>query len=256
MSTVKIIETGKKFGNMNTQKAFYPEGLSRDEIKEIFMKNREAVGEHFGFDGHKMFMADQNHKRGTYFEISRDYVEANPNGWTDIPEDILIVTDKVPGVAIGHPVADCPVIMLSDVAQGVTAIAHCSAELIDKRMPMMIADALVDAYSSKDEDIIAYVGACAGSEWTYDRFPAWARDQKMWEKGIYMGDDGLFHIDMKKVIASQMRERNIGNVSYSSYNTITDPNFYSNSIARIDPEKAGRQFSGAFYPEEKGRGRK
>ena len=255
MSTVKIVETGKKFGNMNTNKAFYPEGLSRDEIKEIFMKNREAAGEHFGFDGHKMFMADQNHKSGTYFEISRDYVEANPNGWTDIPEDILIITDKVPGVVIGHPVADCPVIMMSDVVQGVTAIAHCSAELIDKRMPMMIADALVDAYSSKDEDIVTYVGALAGSEWTYDRFPAWAKDQKMLEKGIYMGEDNLFHIDMKKVIAAQMRERNIANVSYSPYNTITNPDFYSNSMARINPDKAGRHFSGAFYEEEKGKSR-
>ena len=217
------------------------------------MKNREAIGEHFGFDGHKMFMADQNHKRGTYFEISRDYVEANPNGWTDIPEDILIITDKVPGVAIGHPVADCPVTMMSDVSKGVTAIAHCSAELIDKRMPMMIADALVDAYSSKDEDIVTYVGAFAGSEWTYDKFPLWAKDQKMWEKGIYMGEDNLFHIDMKKVIALQMRERNINNVSYSPYNTITNPDFYSNSMARINPEKAGRHFSGAFYEEEQGR---
>ena len=238
MSTVKIVETGKKFGNMNANKAFYPEGLSREEVKEIFMKNREAAGEHFGFDGHKMFMADQNHKSGTYFEISRDYVEANPNGWTDIPEDILIITDKVPGVVIGHPVADCPVIMMSDVVQGVTAIAHCSAELIDKRMPMMIADALVDAYSSKDEDIVAYVGAL---------------DEKMWEKGIYMGEDNLFHIDMKRVIALQMRERNINNVSYSSYNTITNPNFYSNSLARVNPDKAGRHFSGAFYEEEKGK---
>lgn len=251
MSTVKIIETGKKFGNMNLNKNFYPEGLSRDEIKEIFMKNREAVGEYFGFDGHKMFMADQKHKSGTYFEISRDYVEANPNGWTDIPEDILIITDKVPGVVIGHAVADCPVIMMSDVRKGVTAIAHCSAELIDKRMPMMIADALVDAYSSNDEDIVTYVGAFAGSEWTYDKFPAWAKDQKMWKNAIYMGEDNLFHIDMKRVIALQMSERNIQHVSYSSYNTITNPNFYSNSLARINPDKAGRHFCGAFYQVEK-----
>ena len=58
---------------------------------------------------------------------------------------------------------------------------------------------------------------------------------------------------MKRVIALQMRERNINNVSYSSYNTITNPNFYSNSLARVNPDKAGRHFSGAFYAEEKGK---
>lgn len=246
---LKVFETGKRFGNMNLNKAFYPDGLTSDEIRKVFMNNRMKAGEYFGFDGHKMFMADQVHKSGTYFEITEDFVEANPNGWADIPEDILIITDRVPGVVVGHPVADCPVIMMSDVKNNVTAVAHCSAALIDKRMPMMIADALVDAYSSKDEDIVAYIGAAAGSEWTYDKFPSWAVDQKMWEKGIYMGNDNLFHIDMKTVILSQMRERNIGMISCSPYNTITNPNFYSNSLARVNPDKAGRHFTGAFYED-------
>ena len=54
------------------------------------------------------------HFCSAFFEIDRDYVEANPNGWTDIDEDILVVTKKTPGVVIGHPVADCPVVMTAD----------------------------------------------------------------------------------------------------------------------------------------------
>ena len=87
-------------------------------------------------------MADQLDKCGTYFNITEEYVRDNPKGWSDIREDILIVNDKVPGVVIGHPVADCPVIMMTDKNKGVAAIAHCSAELIDKKLPIFILNAL------------------------------------------------------------------------------------------------------------------
>lgn len=262
MSAIKVVETGNRYGNMNTAARFYPEGLSVEERKAIFLDRRMKAGNYYGFDGHKMFMASQvnfsraikneNTHQATYFEITNDYVEANPNGWSDINEDILIITDKVPGVVIGHPVADCPVIMMKDTKNHAVAIGHCSAELIDKRLPMMIADALVDAYGSRDEDIIAYIGSRAGKSWTYDIWPRFATDKELWKYAIYMGEDNLFHINMKKAISSQMRERNIeaNNITYSNIDTITNPNYYSNSAGRNNPEKLGRNFTGVFFPEK------
>lgn len=248
MKNVTILESGNKYGNMNLNSKFYPEGMSSSEIKSLFLRNRLAFGQDFGFDGHKMFMADQVYQNGSYFEITEDYVEANPYGWSDISEDILIVSDKVPGVVIGHSVADCPVVIMADEKQGVLGICHCSATLIDKRFPMMLADALVDAYGSKDEDISVYVGACAANTWTYDKFPGFVTDKKMWEKAIYFGDDGLFHIDMRIVLQEQFRERNVDlNVIYNMDDTITNPNYYSNSLSKIDSSKAGRHFTGAMY---------
>ena len=250
---LKIVETGNKFGTMNT--GTMPKELSRDEKLAKFKEHRMAVGNEYGFDWHKMFMADQVDKKGTYFEITEDYVETNPNGWTDINQDILIITDKLPGVVIGHPVADCPVVIMQDVKQNVCAIAHCSAELIDKKMPMMIAEALLDAYKSKDEDIIAYISACAGPDWTYNVYPKWATDRKMWESGIEVDDNGIFHINIRKVINNQLRERNISNIQFNMDDTITNPNYYSNCAASPyglnDPTKYGRNFSGAFYKVKK-----
>ena len=46
----------------------------------------------------------------------------------------MIITDSVPGVVIGHAVADCPVVMMVDEKRGVAAIGHCSAEMIDKKL--------------------------------------------------------------------------------------------------------------------------
>lgn len=223
--------------------------LTKSDKNMIFANHRRAFAEANGFDWHKMFMADQVNKNGSYFEITRDYVENNSNGWTDIPEDILIITDEVPGVAIGHPVADCPVIIMEDVKNKVTAIAHCSAELIDKRMPMMIADALSSAYNTKDEDIKVRVSSCAGPTWTYDKWPGFANDKTIWEDTCAITEwDNEFKINIRAAIAGQLIERGIGqNVSYDFADTIIDKEYYSNSASRSNPDKYGRQFTGAIY---------
>ena len=248
IGNAKIVETGIEYGNMNTAKAFYPENYTAEDRKNAFLEHRLSAGEGFGFDGHKMFMADQKDKTGSWFEIDNEYVEENPNGWSDISEDILVITDDVPGVVIGHPVADCPVVMAFDRALGVAAIGHCSANLVDIKMPMLVVDALLDSYGSRDEDILSYVSMCAGKSWTYDSYPKWAKDTKMWDKAITLGKDGLYHIDLKSVVAAQLCERNVGELVMSQIDTITDPRFYSNSAAfNGDSTKKGRNFAGTFY---------
>lgn len=228
--------------------------LTKEDKAMIFREHRKALGEAKGFDWKKMFMADQTKKNGSYFEITKDYVEANPNGWTDIPEDILMVSYENPGVVIGHPVADCPVIMMNDMKNGVVAVGHCSAELIDKKMPMMIADALVDAYGTKEEDLSIMVSACAGNEWTYDSYPKWATDKEFWKDCIIFEND-MFKIDLRKAIKKQFEMRKISedkvfSTVYNLADTLSDKYYYSNAMARTNKEKYGRQFEGAFWKEE------
>ncbi|MBR2678436.1 MAG: laccase domain-containing protein [Bacilli bacterium] len=248
----RIVETGIAYGNMNTAKRFYPEDYTVEDRQRAFLSHRLKAGKDFGFDGHKMFMADQTDKTGTWFELDQDCVEANPNGWSDISEDILVITDDVPSVVIGHPVADCPVVMAFDVEKGVAAIGHCSADLVDIKMPMLVVDALLESYGSRDEDIVAYVSMCAGISWTYDSYPKWAKDEKMWEKAITLGEDGLYHINLKRVVRKQLLDRNVAGVLMSPDDTITDPRYYSNSAAfNGDSTKNGRNFAGTFFTGKK-----
>lgn len=270
--SLKIIDVGNQFGTMNTSSislsnlseldksylyAIFGVLVDHDsklnsEIRQIiFERHRRAMADHYGFDASKIFIADQKNKDGSSFEITREFVEANPDGlMTSIPEDILITTDKVPGVVIGHPIADCPVVMAADLRKGAVAIAHCSAELIDKKMPMMVVDALQRAYDSKDDEIVAYISACAGNDWTYDNYPRWATDRKLWDGAITL-DNGVFRIDMRKVILNQLAERNIKDMRFNMDNTRTNPNYYSNSMASPnggnDPAKSGRNFAGVFF---------
>ena len=249
---VKIVESTREFGIMNANSRFYPMRYDAARREKEFMKHRKKLGEFYGFDPNKFFMADQLDKSGTYFEITEEYVEDNPKGWSDIPEDILVISKDVPGVVIGHPVADCPVVMVSDSRRGVSAIGHCSCELIDKRLPMMVADALVDAYGSYDEDLHIYVSACAGEDWIYQNYPRWAEDYDFWKDCIYE-EDGIFKIDIRKALSKQFNDRNIKkeNIVYNPADTITDKNYYSNFASSPnglgDKSKLGRHFAGLFY---------
>ena len=254
--SLKIVESTVDFGNMNANKRFYPDEMSLEDREKAFFEHRMMLGNYYGFDPNKFFMADQLDKNGSYFEITDEYVKDNPKGWSDIREDILIVTDKVPGVVIGHPVADCPVVMISDLKNSVTAIGHCSCELIDMKLPIMIADALVDAYSSKDEDLYVYVSACAGDSWTYNNFPGWAKDLSLWKEAI-VDENGIFRINLRKALLKQLKERKImgDKIYFNNADTITDYRYYSNFASSPNglnqSFKAGRHFAGAFYSEGK-----
>ena len=277
---IRIIESRKDFGTMNTGTVRYSNLTEEDkrflckkhhidivdlehydlvsDRKEIFNRHRENLGAAMGFDGRHMFMADQAHKTGSHFEITKEYVRDYPEGWTNIPEDILVVTSHTPKVVIGHPVADCPVVMMMDRKQGVSAIGHCSGEMIDKRLPEMIAEVLRKDYGSKADELIAYVSASIGPGWTYDCFPRWAKDEKIWDSCIYMGEDGLFHIDLKPAIMLQLIKSGLQreHIMFSQDDTQKNPNYYSNSMAsqKENPafEKMGRHFAGMFYTDEDG----
>ncbi len=226
--------------------------FTKEDKNRIFNTHWENFAHDNGFNPSSKFMADQVDKKGTYFELEKDYVEANPGGWTDINEDILVITDKVPGVVACHPVADCPVVIMHDKKQNIAALAHCSADLVDKKMPMMVADALTQGYGTKEEDISILVGAHAGSNWTYDSYPKWATDENLWNDCI-TEKDGLYKINLRKALLKQFVERKLGEckMQMSLTDTITDSRYYSNSAQRNDSSKLGRHIEGIFFEDDK-----
>jgi hypothetical protein len=247
INNLHIIQTHIKDGNMNLAAAFYKEEMTAAERSEDFLNRRLILGKKHGFDGHMMFMAEQVTKDGSYRIIDEELMKNNPNGWADINEDILIVTKDTPGVVIGHPLADCPLVIITDPFKGVTAVGHCSAAMVDMKLPMYIVEALRDAYDSKKEEMYAYITASAGPNWTYDCYPKWATDEKIWGSSI-ISDSGMYKIDIKKAIISQLDDCGIAGYSMNNDDTITNPNYYSNSAASHGIlEKKGRHFAVAFY---------
>ncbi len=248
-----IVESGKTFGHMNSNPKFYPQGWTLDQIKSDFLFRRCQLGNEFGFDGHKMFIADQKDKTGTYFVIEKDFVKAYEDGWdASIPQDILVMSDKVTETVIGEPLADCALVAAYDPRTRTAAIAHCSAELTDKRIPEATIEALRSVTDAKSEYILTYISACAGRGWTYDRHPRWAEHDDVWD-GALVEENGIWHIDLRHAIEEQLLHKGIlvSNMQISNIDTLTDPDFYSNSAAyNGDPTKSGRHFAGVFFKEK------
>src|SRR5699024_8867939 len=95
---------------------------------------------------------------------------------------------------------------------------------------------------------LATVSACAGEKsYIYDKYPDWAKDEKVWKNSI-IEQEKQYYINLKQAIKEQFDERNINKYIMKDEDTITDPNFYSNSAAyNGHNEKAGRNFAGAYY---------
>lgn len=250
VNNVRVIDTTRDFGCMNTAEKFYDEGLSKEERKALFLEHRRLVSlfQGNGFDPYKFYMPSQK-KDGSSTVLTQEMVDDYQDGWDlDIESDILIVTDKTPGVVAGYPVADCPVLVASDLKNGVTATAHCGAEMIDNYLPQMTIEALQSKYDSKLDDIYIYIGSHAGKNWTYDSMPKWAKEN-FWEEigAIHQTQDGNYKIDLRKALLYQLNPEKFETYIVNDDDTITNNNYFSNSAARNNKEKAGRQFTGAYY---------
>ena len=251
-----IIDVGGiEYGTMSAGALYNPRKMTLEKREKAFLKRRINLGEKFGFNGYMMFTSRQQDKNGSYKIIDEDVIKSNPDGCkTDIKEDILIVTTETPEVVIGHATFDYPVIMMTDIKKGFTAVAHCTPELIDSKLPMMIADSLLTVCGSRDQDIYAYVSATLGPDFSTNKYPIWARDKELWENVITnesLNDKNLFKINLRKAIAKQFEERNVLYYSMNDVDTITDSRYFSryasNSKEIKSQKKLGCNFAGAYY---------
>ena len=255
LGDVRILDVGNRFGTMNTAAGFYPMKMSLEKRQASFLKKRKEIAKTNDFDYKKFFMASQKLKDGSYCVLTEELVNKHDDGWLlDIPEDILIVTRNTPGVVIGHPIADCPVIIMNDKSRGVTALGHCSAEMVDSLLPINIFQALEKEFGTTCSDVKVYVSSCISDKWEYDCFPTFAKNKEVWCGTIREvstnGKDSVYNIDIRKAIYRQLLAVGISykNIYWNMDDTLTDSNYYSNSGARYDVKKKGRNFAGAYYP--------
>ena len=256
LGDVRILDVGNKFGTMNTAASFYPMKMSLEKRQASFLEKRKEMAKINDFDYKKFFMASQTLKDGSYCVLTDELISRYDDGWLlDIPEDILIITRNTPGVVVGHPIADCPVIIMNDKKRGVTALGHCSAEMVDSLLPINIFQALEKEFGTTCSDVKVYVSSCISDKWEYDCFPTFAKSREVWYGTISevstSGKDSVYNIDIRKAIYRQLLAVGINakNIYWNMDDTLTDTNYYSNSGARFDPKKKGRNFAGAYYPK-------
>lgn len=254
-SRIKIFESGIDDRIMSRNPKFYKHGIKQEEIDQIFLQTRLALGKKYDFDGKKIFQANQknevnkvNYPDGKYIVLGEENMQKDDYWYENLPADILIISSKYPNIVVGNQMADCPILIAEDRYLGVTALSHCGVSYIDRKLPIQTIKALQEAYHSNLSDIYTHITSCASKEsYVYDCYPKWATDKDVWE-GFIIEEDGNYHIDMLNAIIKQLTEIGIRNITCSKEDTVTNPKFYSNCArAKGVLTKKGQNFVGFYY---------
>lgn len=144
--------------------------------------------------------------------------------------------------------ADCPILIVEDRKQGITALSHCGAPYINRELPFQTAEALIKNFNSEANNLYLYIGSNSKKEsYIYDKYPAWATNNKVWDNNI-TNNNGKYTIDMESAIIGQLNELNINNITIRPYDTVTSPLYYSHSaFVKGNINKKGQNFVGFFY---------
>lgn len=144
--------------------------------------------------------------------------------------------------------ADCPILIIEDRKNGVTALSHCGASYIDRKLPEQTVEALIKEFCSKPENLYVYIGSNIKKEsYIYDKYPTWATNIDVWDNFIIEFNNN-YHINLEGAIIKQLEKYNIKNIEVSPYDTATDDIHYSHrAYAQGNETKKGQNFVGFYY---------
>lgn len=256
-SKIVIFESNKLDGKMSKNPKFYPKDVSEEERYKRFYEDRINLGKKLGVNGNHIFRSRQKglspveYPDGKYILLNDSHMKKDDFYFEDLPADILVISEKYPNIIVGNPQADCPVIICEDRKKGYTALSHCGAPYINRKLPQDTIKALIDCCNSNLNDIYVYIGSSIKKEsYIYDKYPKWATNKEVW-KGFIEEKDNLYYIDLVGCIEKQLRDLGIINIEISPINTATDPNYYSHvEEVKGNQKEGGQNFIGFYYKEK------
>lgn len=300
---VSIIETGVLDGQMSfkhylqdtvedfDQMDFSSKEKAIKETREKYEQNMQKVGNEYGFDGRKLVIPYDNgikYRTGEYFIADEKMYQKDKNlKKVKTPGDIVLLKKDNPGIAIGYPVSDDPVVIMEDQKKGITALAHCGLRQIGDRIPLHMINALREEAGSNLNDIKVYISSNLKQESNKVilKPKAIKNNPELWKGCIkkrftfYQGQNtvqkiinlsiGLIssNIDQDQAIINMITNRGIPeeNITVNKKNTYTETDLYSSAKSKMLHESVidGKYLVGAYYEDsfpqytaEKGRTRK
>ena len=253
-SQIVIFEGTKEDGIFSSNKKFFPEEYTEEDIYNEIKKYRINLGDKYNFSGLKMFQVIQKMEDNNDYEdnkaviIDDKYMTKEDYFIEKIHADILMITNKYKGVALSHRMADCPVLIAEDREKGVTAIVHCGLYHINRGLPKELIKALITKFNSNPNNIYLYVGSHIKKEsYLYDTYPRIATNAEIWKNAIEKVGN-KYSIDMEKAILNQLEEFNLGEIKISNINTATDERYASHYEAyKGNINKKGQNIVGFYY---------
>jgi YfiH family protein len=149
-----------------------------------------------------------------------------------------LITDKK-NIFLIVSTADCFPVMIYDKTNGVIAGIHSGWRGTQKAIVPNGIDMMINEFNSKPEDMIVYVGAGISR----DKFEVGEDVANLFEEKYRAGTNGKFFVDIKQVIAGQIKNKGIPdeNIEISELCSYCSSD-YLHSYRR-DGDKSGRMFS-------------
>ena len=298
ISNLKIFETNiydkpmqlKSYFKDYSSEEFDKKGFAGkvDEIERIkieFLKNRILMCKKYGFDGRKIIIPYDNqisYKTGSYF-IADDniYSENEDLIYVKKPSDIVLLKEDNPGIVIGYPVSDDPVVIMEDKEHGISALAHCNLEQISNKVPLYMIKALQREANSNIENLKVYISSNLKKENhnyllkpktiknNHEIWKGYIKKHKLNNENNFIEiicDLLTYQVDQESAIFNMLVKRGIKpkNITISEKDTYKNNELFSSKLVKDFREKSlqGKFLVGAYYegtfPEyeaEKGRTR-
>ena len=253
-SQIVIFEGTKEDGIFSSNRKFFPDNYTEEDIYNEIKKSRIKLGEKYNFSGLKMFQVIQKMEDNEDYEdnkaviIDDSYMTKEDYFTEQIHADILMITNKYKKVALAHRMADCPVLIAEDREQGVTAIVHCGIYHINRGLPRELIRSLIDKFNSKPYNIYLYIGSHIKKDtYIYDNYPKLATNKEIWKDAIEEKDN-KYHIDLEKAILNQLVDFNLGEITISNIDTAKDERYASHYEAyKGNINKKGQNIVGFYY---------
>ena len=256
-SQIVIFEGTKEDGIFSSNRKFFPDNSTEEDIYKAIKESRIRLGQKYNFSGLKMFQVIQKMEDNDDYEdnkaviIDDSYMNKEDYFTEQIHADILIITNKYPKVALAHRMADCPVLIAEDREKGVTAIAHCGIYHINRGLPRELIRILINQFHSDNNKIYLYIGSHIKKDtYIYDTYPTVATNKEIWNNAIEEYN-GKYKIDLTQAILNQIKEFSLGDIIISDINTATDDNYASHYMAyKGNESKKGQNIVGFYYKEK------
>lgn len=253
-SQIVIFEGNMQDGIFSTGKKFYPSTFTKKDIIESIREARIKLGKRYNFSGLKMFQINQKMEDNDEYPDNKDvlitdkYLKKEDYFLQNIKGDILVITNKYKNIALSHRMADCPVLIVEDRKQGISAIVHCGIYHINRGLAREFIRIMLNKYKCKEENLYLYIGSHIKKEsYIYETYPRQATNKEIWEGAIEKKDDG-YHIDLEKALRNQLKEFDLAEIKVSSINTATNKNYASHYEAyHGNKDKLGQNIVGFYY---------
>ena len=239
-------------------------------LKAKFLALRVKAGHRYGFDGRKIIVPfDSDCLEGSYFEADSSIYDKSDDLYNvKIPGDIIILTKDNPGIVMGYPVSDDPVIIAEDVKQGISALCHVNIDRISSEIPCQMLDLLVNEYNSNIEDLKFYISSNLKKKHNNLIFkPKYIKNNpNIWKgkikkknlelsgiKDLICKISNLFiyEVNQERAIVDMLVKKGVSpsNITVSESDTFANDILYSTTFANLvnEDKVRGKFLVGAYY---------